>query len=87
MIIDFHTHAFADHVAPKAMASLMAGSNGIYTPCSDGTVRGLLNNMAQWGIDYSVVQPVATKPSQTVTVSRWAQEIARCNDRLTAFLQ
>ncbi len=83
MIIDFHTHAFADHVAPRAMESLCAGSKGIYKPCTDGTVRGLLNNMDQWGIDHAVVQPVATKPSQIVTINQWAR--ALCGDRLTAF--
>ncbi len=83
MIIDFHTHAFADHIAPKAIASLCVACNGIYPPCNDGTVQGLLNNMDKWGIDRSVVQSVATKPSQIVTINRWAQAIQ--SDRITAF--
>ncbi|MBQ9082363.1 MAG: amidohydrolase family protein [Clostridia bacterium] len=83
MIIDFHTHAFADPIAPKAMASLCTASHGLYTPCTDGTVKGLLNNMAQWGIDHSVIQPVATKPSQIFTINQWAKGL--CGERLTSF--
>ena len=52
-------------------------------PCSDGTVSGLVNNMDKFGVDISVVQPVITKPSQTVTLNNWAKEIT-C-DRLISF--
>ena len=75
MVIDFHTHAFPEKIAKRAIQSLVAGCNGEYTPCSDGTVSGLVNNMDKFGVDVSVVQPVVTKPSQTFTLNNWAKEI------------
>ena len=83
MVIDFHTHAFPEKIAKRAIQSLVAGCNGEYTPCSDGTVSGLVNNMDKFGVDVSVVQPVVTKPSQTVTLNNWAKEIV-C-DKLISF--
>ena len=83
MVIDFHTHAFPDKIAERAIQSLIAGCNGEYMPCSDGTVSGLVNNMDKFGVDISVVQPVITKLSQTVTLNNWAKEIT-C-DRLVSF--
>lgn len=83
MIIDFHTHAFADAIAPRAMASLTAACGGAYVPCTDGTVSGLMANMDRAGVDVSVVQPVVTKQSQTATINRWAQSV--CSRRIVAF--
>ncbi|MBQ4645640.1 MAG: amidohydrolase family protein [Clostridia bacterium] len=83
MIIDFHTHAFPDKIAERAIQSLVEGCNGEYMPCSNGTVSGLVDNMDKFGVDISVVQPVITKPSQTVTLNNWAKEIT-C-DRLISF--
>ncbi len=73
MIIDFHTHAFPDAIAERAISSLISGCKGEYMPCSDGTIAGLLNNMDKFGIDVSVLQPVITKPSQTKTLNEWAK--------------
>ena len=83
MIIDFHTHAFPNKIAERAIQSLVEGCNGEYMPCSNGTVSGLVDNMDKFGVDISVVQPVITKPSQTVTLNNWAKEIT-C-DRLISF--
>ena len=83
MVIDFHTHAFPDAIAPRAIASLVEGSKGIYPPCTDGTVKGLTENMDRFGVDLSVVQPVITKPSQLGSLNRWAQELQ--NERLISF--
>ena len=83
MVIDFHTHAFPDELAPKAMQSLLASSDGIYPPVSDGTVSGLLKNMDAWNIDVSVVQPVITKQSQLVKTNEWAAGIQ--SDRILSF--
>lgn len=47
------------------------------------TVKKLLSNMENWGIDISVVQPVVTKPSQFLSVNNWAKEI--CNDKIISF--
>lgn len=83
MIIDFHTHAFPDAIAERAIAGLVKASRGMYPPCSDGTVSGLLSNMADFGVDISVVQPVITKVSQTQTLNKWAESI--CSDKLISF--
>lgn len=83
LVIDFHTHAFPDKIAERAINSLISGCNGEYMPCSDGTVSGLVSNMDKFGVDISVVQPVITKPSQTQTLNNWAKEIT-C-DRLISF--
>jgi len=83
MVIDFHTHAFPDAIAERAIASLVAGCAGEYHPCSNGTLMGLLNNMEAFGVDISVVQPVITKQSQTKSLNEWAQSI--CSDRIISF--
>ncbi len=83
MVIDFHTHAFPDAIAQRAITSLCEKCGGQYIPCSDGTVNGLLDNMTAFGVDISVVQPVITKQSQTESLNLWAQGI--CSDRLVSF--
>lgn len=83
MIIDFHTHAFPNAIAERAIKSLIQGCNGEYMPCSDGTVGGLLNNMEKFNIDLSVVQPVITKPTQTKSLNEWASSI-QC-DKIISF--
>ncbi len=83
MVIDFHTHAFPDAIAERAIASLVAGCKDSYVPCSDGTSAGLVRNMDRFGVDISVVQPVVTKPSQTRSVNLWAKEIS--GERLISF--
>lgn len=83
MVIDFHTHAFPDAIASRAIASLCEKCGEQYVPCSDGTVNGLLKNMDRFGVDISVTQPVITKQSQTETLNVWAQSI--CSDRIVSF--
>jgi uncharacterized protein len=80
-IIDFHTHAFPDAIAPAAVASLAA--EGDVSAVYDGTVTGLIATMDRSGVDVSVVQPVATKPSQASTINEWAVSVA--SDRIIAF--
>lgn len=72
MIIDFHTHCFPDAIAEKALP-LVAEKGGV-TPASDGKISGLLASMKQFGIDYSVILQIATKPTQNHTVNTWAIE-------------
>ncbi len=83
MVIDFHTHAFPDALASRAIQSLVEGAHGEYPPCSDGTVAGLTRNMERFGVDISVVQPVITKAKQLESLNRWALEIQ--NPRLISF--
>lgn len=73
MIIDVHTHAFSEKIAAKAMASLAATAGK--APCTDGTVKGVLDCMDRLGVDKSVVLTIATKPTQHKIVNNWATEI------------
>ena len=86
-MIDFHTHIFPDPVAPKALASLQAGTlrvEGVSVPPqTDGTLCGLKNAMEENGVDVSVVLPIATKLSQTPSINRFASEIQ--SDRIVSF--
>ncbi|MBN2839810.1 MAG: amidohydrolase family protein [Coriobacteriia bacterium] len=68
-IIDAHTHAFPDTLAPIAVGRLV-GREGVRS-YYDGTVRGLLGSMELHGIERSVLAPVATKPSQVGSINDW----------------
>jgi uncharacterized protein len=81
MIIDFHTHAFPDHVAAKAVPHLEA--EGDIEAHLDGTVASLYRSMDEAGIDASVVASIATKPAQFDSILAWSKEIA--SDRLIPF--
>jgi predicted TIM-barrel fold metal-dependent hydrolase len=72
-IIDFHTHAFPDALAPRAVAQLTinAAASG-YTPLTDGTVAGLIASMDKAGIAQSVVCNIATNPRQMKKVNDFA---------------
>ena len=72
MVIDFHTHCFADNVAASAIPALE--ESGSIRARHDGTIFGLRACMQRCGIDISVVQPVATKPSQVSTINAWARQ-------------
>ena len=72
-ILDIHTHAWPDAVAPAAIASLQ--SKGTLTSYYDGTVDGLLGAMDASGVALSVLQPVATKPGQVRSINEWAASL------------
>ena len=80
-IIDMHTHAWPDAVAPAAIAALER--LGTLTSYYDGTIAGLLGSMEASGIDVSVVQPVATKHSQVRSINDWAASVS--DGRIVAF--
>jgi len=73
VIIDFHTHTFPEKIAAASLKSL-SGRSGI-TPYTDGTTAGLLRSMEEGAVDYSVVLPVVTRPSQFETVNRVAAKV------------
>ena len=83
MVVDFHTHAFPDAIAPRAIASLIEGSGGSYPPCSDGTLSGLIDCMDRFGVDVSVLAPVITKARQLKSLNEWAS--AAQSERIVAF--
>ena len=70
---DFHTHAFVDALAERAVGSL-ADTSGII-PATDGTLSGLKKVMAEHNIGRAMILPVATKPSQQTNINNWAAEI------------
>lgn len=78
-IVDVHTHAFTDALAPKAIPSIVAvaTTGGGVTPYYDGTIAGLIEAMDRAGVDRSVVAPVATKPSQVSTINDWIVSLDR----------
>ena len=80
--IDFHTHAFPDALAPRAMQALLAEAPGIKAYL-DGTIADLLRSMDKAGIEKSVVCCIATKPEQFEPILSWCAAIR--SDRLLPF--
>ncbi len=110
---DFHTHAFTDTLAERAMSSLKRTAEmsniaeikafsvshysifrqedtsahcikrlhgfGSVIPCTDGTVSSLLDVMAVCNVNKSLILPIATKPSQQVTINNWVSGIVSEN--------
>ncbi len=73
MVIDFHTHAFPDKIAQKALSTL--GGRISLTPLTDGTVDGLIENMEKEAVaDISVICNIATNAKQNVNVNNFAIE-------------
>lgn len=72
MVIDFHTHAFPQKIAARAIASLEASSGE--PAYREGTAEALVASMRRAGVDRSVLLPIATKPSQVTSVNRFAAE-------------
>lgn len=83
MIIDFHTHTFPDNIAKRALDKLSANSNTPYY--TEGTVSGLKESMKQAGIDYSVLLPVVTNPSQQHTINHTVLSISETEHSLIPF--
>jgi uncharacterized protein len=74
MIIDFHTHAFPDALAGRAMQTLLSEAPGIKA-CLNGTLGDLGRSMQTCGIRHSVVCCIATKPSQFDPILQWCEEV------------
>lgn len=71
MIIDFHTHAFPDAVAPRAMQTLSHAAGGL-KPQTEGTVNSLKEQLKIDGVDMAVVLSIATNPAQQKKVNDFA---------------
>ena len=74
MIIDFHTHAFPDTIAAKAIPSLEKVGN--ITAHTTGTIHSLLRSMDLAGIDRSIICSIATKPEQFEAILNWSRHIS-----------
>ncbi len=84
MIIDFHTHIFPDKIAETALAALVDGihreqgadyGGGEPLYFRPGTLKGLLDSMHANGVSQSVCLPIATKPTQTASINRFAYTV------------
>ncbi len=74
MVIDFHTHAFPDKIANRAIEKLAFASGGLM-PQTDGSLASLKREMEKDAIDISVVLGIATNPGQQRNVNDFAAEI------------
>lgn len=83
MLIDFHTHAFPERIAARAVEKLAHASGGLM-PQTDGTAAGLKAEMAKDGVDLAVVQNIATNPGQQHKVNDFAMELNK-DPALVAF--
>ena len=84
MLIDFHTHAFEDNLAAKAIPFLEEEGN--VKAFLDGRISSLLADMDRAGIDRSVVCPIATKPTHFDGIRRWARAVRAAEPRIEMFL-
>jgi predicted TIM-barrel fold metal-dependent hydrolase len=78
-ITDFHTHAFPDSLADRAIATLQADCDQARAVL-DGRVSSLLASMDKSGIHRSVICSIATKPDQFGKIVKWSRSIA--SDRI-----
>lgn len=83
MIIDIHTHAFPDELAPRALRVLCENSG--VAACTNGTCAGLVESMKRAGIDRSAIMPIATKPSQARSINSWAAGVNKQYPELICF--
>ncbi|MBN1125873.1 MAG: amidohydrolase family protein [Sedimentisphaerales bacterium] len=81
-IIDFHTHAFPDALADRAMAALSAEVPNV-AYYLDGRISSLLKSMNAAGIERSVLCSIATRPSQFEPIFEWSKQIR--SDRIIPF--
>ncbi len=80
-VIDFHTHAFPEKVAARAISVLREEYR--VEPQGEATVPGLLHAMGEDGVDASVIAPVATRPDQVRSINDWAATVQ--SDRIICF--
>lgn len=73
MVIDFHTHVFPEKIAARTIQTLEKLSH--IKAATNGTLEGLRTSMKRDNIDYSVVLPVVTKPSQFDSINEYAASI------------
>ena len=80
--IDFHTHAFPDALAARALSSLHDLTDE--RACLDGRLSSLLESMDRAGIARSVICCIATRPGQFDSLLQWCGEIA--SERIIPFM-
>ena len=76
MLIDFHTHAFPERIAARAVQKLAHDAGGL-EPQTDGTPASLKAQMALDGVDISGVHSISTSPRQQTNMNNFAMELNR----------
>jgi len=82
-MIDMHTHAFSEEIAERAVKKLAENSN--VEPFLNGTLEDLSKSTRNAELEYSIVAPIATKPSQVRTINIWALDIHKKYNNLIGF--
>ncbi len=82
MLIDFHTHAFPDKIAERAILTLADKAKLPYFTI--GTVSDTDEKMKDWGVDLRVMLSIATNPKQQTNVNNFAIEV-NGRDNVVAF--
>lgn len=77
MIIDCHVHAFTDSIAERVIAKLCDTAK--IPNYTDGTEKDTRRHLADCGVDYGVMLPIATKLTQQHTINGWAAEVNHGN--------
>ncbi|HWR59890.1 MAG TPA: amidohydrolase family protein [Thermodesulfovibrionales bacterium] len=84
-IIDFHTHAFPDALAERAMRALLEEGQKMFDVRAylDGRLSSLMSSMDKNNVEKSIVCSIATKPSQFDSIMSWSKKIM--SDRIVPF--
>lgn len=85
MIIDAHTHIYPDHVAGKAVSTILGNTRGQVDAHTDGTFDNLLSSMETAGVDLSIVLTVATSKEQGCGIIKWLKQVIGRTPRLIYF--
>ncbi|MBQ9442057.1 MAG: amidohydrolase family protein [Selenomonadaceae bacterium] len=73
MIIDFHTHIFPEKIVADVIEKLSRSSKS--KAFTDGSLSGLLNSMEKFGVDISIILPVATHIAQVEKINNSAAQL------------
>lgn len=79
MIIDFHTHVYPDRLADATVKKLAEAAS--IEAAGNGKKEGLLREMEEDGVDFSIVLPVLTAPRHFDTVNAVARAMNESADR------
>jgi len=81
IVVDMHSHAFPDELAPKAIEALEAKAD--WKSFGTGTIDARLESMDDAGIDVAVICTIATRPELTEGILRWCKSIR--SERIVPF--
>ncbi len=87
MLIDFHVHMFPENIAKQAFGMLLKNMSETYNIDQKlsygGTLPELLCDMENTGVTLSVIQPIATKPTQHKSINDFAYSVR--SDKVISF--